>query len=134
MPTQLLLIPILLAALYLLTLGVTALVSPERTRRFLASFASSPSAHFLELLIRLILGASLILYAPQMKFPTIFYIFGWILVVTTIVLALLPWKWHCRFARWSVPFATRNMTLFAIGPFALGTVILLSLFLGPAPV
>lgn len=126
--TPLLIIPILLASLYLLTLGGASLVSPDRTRLFLASFAGSASAHFLELFIRLILGAALILYAPLMKFPTIFDIFGWVIVVTTIVLALLPWRWHRRFARWSVPLATRNMTLFALGPLALGIVILISLF------
>ncbi len=128
MPPLLLLTPILLAALYLLTLGVATLVSPDRTRQFLSSFASSAFAHFLELSIRLILGAVLILYAPQMKFPILFQSFGWILVVTTVVLALLPWRWHSRFARWSVPLATRNMPLLALGSFAIAGAILLSVF------
>lgn len=124
-------VPVLLAGLYLVTLAAVALISPQRATRFLSSFASSAPAHFLELFVRLVVGAALVLYAPHMKFPGLFAVFGWVIVVTTIGLLAMPWRWHRRFATWSVPYATRSMWLFALGSLAAGVFVLLSVVLGP---
>ena len=124
-------VPVLLAGLYLVVLAAVALVSPERAERFLSSFASSAAAHFLELFVRLVVGAALVLYAPQMKWPGLFVVFGWVIVVTTIGLLAVPWRWHRRFATWSVPHATRNMRLLALGSLAVGVFVVLSVVLGP---
>jgi uncharacterized protein YjeT (DUF2065 family) len=124
-------VPVLLAGLYMVGLAALALVSPGRAKRFLSSFASSASAHFFELFVRLVVGAALVLYAPYMKFPGVFAVFGWVIVVTTIGLLAVPWRWHRRFATWSVPYATRNMRLFALGSLAVGVFVLLSVVLGP---
>lgn len=124
-------IAVLLAGLYLVGLAAVATVSPQRAKVFLSSLASSAFAHFLELFVRLVIGAALVVYAPQMKFTRAFVVFGWVLVVTTIGLFTVPWRWHHRFATWSVPLATRNMPLLAIGSFAGGVLVLLSVVLGP---
>lgn len=124
-------VPVLLAGVYLVALAAVALVSPERAKRFLASFAGSAPAHFLELFVRLVVGAALVLYAPHMKFAGLFAVSGWVIVVTTIGLLAVPWRWHRRFATWSVPHATRNMWLFALGSLAVGVFVLLSVVLGP---
>lgn len=72
------------------------------------------------------------LHAPRMRFPGIFNVFGWVVVVTTLVLMMLPWHWHHRFAMWSVPLATKNMRLFGLGSLALGVFLLLSVNPGPS--
>jgi uncharacterized protein YjeT (DUF2065 family) len=131
MPDVLVAVPVLLAGLYLVALAALALVSPQRAKRFLSSFAGSAAAHFLELFVRLVVGAALVSYAPRMKVPGVFTVFGWVLVVTTIGLLAVPWRWHSRFATWSVPHATRNMRLFALGSLAAGIFVLLSVVLGP---
>lgn len=120
---------VLAAGIYLVVLGALSAVRPEGARRFLGRFASSAQAHFLELFVRLVVGSALILSAPQMRFSRLFTVFGWVVVGTTVVLVAVPWKWHRRFARWSVPIATQNMTLFAIGPLAGGVLVLLALLL-----
>jgi hypothetical protein len=120
---------VLAAGIYLVVLGAISAVRPESAKRFLATFASSVQAHFLELFVRFVIGFALILSAPQMRFSALFVVFGWALVGTTIVLLAIPWRWHRRFARWSVPLATRSMTLFAIGPLAGGVLVLASLLL-----
>jgi hypothetical protein len=124
-------VPVLLAGLYLVGLAAFALVSPQRAKLFLSSFASSAFAHFFELCVRLVIGAALVLYAPQMMFSRLFVVFGWTIVMTTIGLFAVPWRWHHRFANWSVPFATRNMALFALGSLAGGVFVLLAVALGP---
>lgn len=128
MADVLLAVPVLLAGLYLVGLAAVAFISPRRAKLFLSRFASSPFAHFAELCIRLLVGVSLVLYAAQMKFPTVFSVLGWTIIVTTIALFVAPWHWHRRFARWSVPLATRNMALFGLGSLAAGVLLLLSVF------
>ena len=131
MPNVIVSIPVLLAGLYLIGLSAVAIVSPRRAESFLSGFAMSAFAHYLELAVRLLVGAALVAYAPQMKSPGLFAAFGWVVVVTTIGLFAVPWRWHRRFAEWSVPLATRNMVLFAFGSLAAGSFVLVSLVLGP---
>lgn len=121
---------VLTAGIYLLLLGGAAVARPDATKRFLGSFASSARAHFAELIVRLVLGAAFVVTAPAMAFSAVFDAFGWLLIATTLVLVWVPWRWHQRFTAWSVPMATRSMTLFSIGPLVGGIVILYAL-LGP---
>lgn len=118
---------VLTAGIYLLALGMSSIVRPESTQRFLSGFAGSAPAHFVELFTRLVLGAAFIAAAPGLAFSPLFVVFGWMLVATTLILVALPWRWHCRFARWSVPIATRHMGLFGIGSLAGGIVVLYAL-------
>ncbi len=97
---------------------------------FLGSFASSPSTHLLELSLRLAVGVALVLYAPHMRFPELFRIFGWVVVASTIGLLAVPWRWHHRFARWSVPLATKRLRLLATGSLVIGAFIILSVLFG----
>jgi uncharacterized protein YjeT (DUF2065 family) len=131
MPNVIGLVPVLLAGFYLVGLGVVALVSPQRAKSFLSGFAGSAFVHYLELSVRLVVGAALVSYAPQMKSASLFAALGWMVVLTTLGLFLVPWRWHRRFAAWSVPHATRNMSLFAFGSLAAGIFVLVSLALGP---
>jgi hypothetical protein len=124
------LILVLLMGIYLIGLAVGLFISPARATRFLGGFASSAFTHYLELVLRLIAGGAILLSAPQLLFSGFFVIFGWILVVTTIGLVAVPWQWHQRFAQWSVPYATRNIRLFAVASFIFGGFVIASLVLG----
>ncbi|MBX7221970.1 MAG: hypothetical protein K1Y36_18605 [Blastocatellia bacterium] len=124
-------LPVLLSGLYLVGLGVVAFAAPHRAKLFLSGFAISAFAHYFELCVRFVIGGALVWYAPHMKFPSLFMVFGWVLVVTTIGLCAIPWRWHHRFAAWSVPLATRNMALFGLGSLTGGIFLLLSVVLGP---
>ena len=117
------LVVVLLAAAYLAALGIASLVRPERAKAFLGAFASTPRVHFTELAIRALVGGALVLTAPRMQFAPAFTVFGWVLVGTTLLLALVPWRLHRRFANWSVPQATRNMPLLGVGALAGGLVL-----------
>jgi len=118
--------PVIAAGIYLVVLGGAAFFRPEETKTFLAGFASSARAHFLEMFIRLVVGVALVLLAPEMTFPAVFSLFGWVLVVTTLVLFAIPWRVHYRFAKWTVPLATRHMPLFAVGSLLGGLALLLA--------
>lgn len=98
---------VLVAGVYLLGLGAAAIVVPARATGYLQAFASSLRVHVIELVARFVVGAALVGYASHMRFGAAFHTFGWVLVITTLGLAVLPWRWHQRFARASVPAALR---------------------------
>lgn len=118
------------AGIYLVGLGVAALFRPGRAKSFLAGFASSARTHYAELVVRLIVGVALVVSAPRMRVSALVLIFGYVLVATTVGMFAVPWRLHNRFAAWSVPIATRNMPLFALGSIVGGACLLASLLLG----
>jgi uncharacterized protein YjeT (DUF2065 family) len=124
------LILVLLVGFYLIGLAGLLLVSPARGKRFLFGFASSAFTHYFELVIRLISGVAILLYAPLMLFSGFFVVLGWVLVVTTAGLFIIPWQWHRQFAQWGVSYATRHLRLFAVASFVFGGFVLASVILG----
>lgn len=119
-----------LTGLYLISFSLVMFLAPARAKRFLSDFASSAFAHYLELGVRLVAGVAILRYAPQMLFSNFFVIFGWILVVTTVALFAVPWRWHQRFAQWGVPYATRNLRLVAGAAFVFGGFVIASIIFG----
>lgn len=122
---------VVLAGIYLLCLGMGAFLAPAVVRRFLLGFAESPTVHYLELALRLAVGGAFVLHAPDMLFAEVFAGFGWILLLTTTVLLVVPWRWHRQFARRSVPKALRHLPLMAVASLALGGFVLFAVFGGP---
>ena len=110
--------------IFLIGLSVVIAVKPMRAQRFLKSFASSARAHYTEQALRLTGGAAIVVFAPSMSLSSLFRSFGWIIVVTTVGLLLIPWQWHHKFGEWAIPLAIRHLKLYAIGALALGTFIL----------
>ena len=95
-------------------------------------FASSQPVHILELFLRFVVGAAFVLYAPRMFLSGAFNLFGWVLLVTTACLLLVPWRWHQRFAQQAVPRATRHITLIGLASLAIGGLILAAVARGSA--
>jgi hypothetical protein len=109
--------------LFLIGLAVLIAVKPLLAERFLRSFASSARTHYVEQALRLIVGGAMVTFAPSMWHPDLFRLFGWLIVLTTAVLLLLPWRWHYEFGKWAIPLVMRSMKLFALGALALAIVI-----------
>lgn len=118
---------VLLFSLFLTALGGVSFLAPARAKAFLLGFARSAFTHYLEMAVRLVVGGSILFQAPHLRYPGAFMIFGWMLVGTSAVLLLLPWKWHRRFAENAVPQALRYLSFVGIVSLVLGIVLLLSL-------
>jgi hypothetical protein len=123
-------VAVFLAAVYFIALGGFALAMPERTKAFLGTFATSLRVHVVELALRAAVGAALVLTARRMWFTEIFLAFGWLILGTTLLLALVPWRQHRRFAAWSVPRATRFLPAIGVGSLG-GGILLLGALLVP---
>jgi len=112
---------------FLIGLAIVIIIKPQRAEQFLSSYASSARAHYTEQIARLIIGAAIVIFAPSMWYSNLFNLFGWILIVTTIGLLLIPWQWHHKFGEWVIPLTLRYMKFYALGAFLLGALILYSL-------
>lgn len=119
---------VVLCAIWLIGLAVVAFVKPNSVKNFFDKFASSAFTHFLEMFLRLLVGAAFVIYAPQMKFAFVFTAFGWLLIVTTAVLIFVPWRLHRKFADRSLPMMYKWMPVFGVVSFLGGVFVLYSLF------
>lgn len=115
---------VVLSGVYLVGMALSVMVARRRVERFLESFASSARSHYLEQALRLTAGLGFVVFSPQMKFQTPFQVYGWILIVTTVALLLVPWRWHRRFGEWAIPFAIAHIKIYAIGALGLGAFVL----------
>jgi hypothetical protein len=120
------------AGLFLLGLGVAAIALPASARRFLLGFAGSPRLHALELALRSVVGIALWQRAPAMQFAAAFTFFAGVLLLTTLLLALVPWRWHRQFTETAVPQALRWLPLLGLASILFGGTVLYALLAGPA--
>jgi hypothetical protein len=120
----------MLVGIYLLGLGLVALLDPTRVAGFFNGFARSAKVHYVELVFRFTAGAAFVLTASRLLFSDVFLVVGWILLMTTVALAVTPWRWHRRFAERGVPYAIQHLPLIAIGSMLMGAAVLASLIFG----
>ena len=119
--------------LFLVGLTVVVFAKPAVAERFFMSFASSARAHYTEQVVRLLIGASLIIRSGAMWQPKIFWLVGWGIVLSSLVLILTPWQWHDRFGQEVRPMLIRHMKLFALGLLAFGVLLIYGVFTGIFP-
>jgi len=119
--------------LFLIGLTVVVFAKPAVAERFFMSFASSARTHYTEQVVRLLIGASLILRSGAMWQPKVFWLVGWGIVVSSLVLIVTPWQWHDRFGEEVRPMLIRHMKLFAVGLLAFGVLLVYGVFTGIFP-
>lgn len=123
---------IVLFGLYLLILALAIWFKPNLAKRFLGGLVHSAGAHYLEVLLRLVVGLALLQAAPHLLFTPFLQGLGWVLLLTTLVLLVLPWRWHQRFAQWSVPKSLPYLGWIALASFAGGVLIIVAVAYGSA--
>ena len=125
---------IVIVAFGLVLIAFTGVVftKPAIAERFLMHFASSARTHYVEQVLRLLIGAALVVRSPAMWQSTIFWLVGWAIVVSSAALICTPWRWHDRLGERVRPLLVRYLKLYAVGAFALGVLLLYGLFRGGA--
>lgn len=119
---------LVLTALYFIGLALVAVVAPARFDSFLLGFAQSPSVHWLEMAIRILVGLALWVESPEMPLPIVFRWGGIVLVATSLLMLALPYRWHRRFAERSVPRALRYRPALSAVSAAIGVLLLACLW------
>jgi len=123
-------VAIVMAGLYLAALGTACLVRPTIAEQFLLAFVGSPFVHFVEMALRILVGAAFVQKAPQLPCDPIFMIAGWVLLLTSIVLLAMPWRWHRQFASQAVPLALRYIKLLGAASIGLGSMLVAAVVFG----
>jgi hypothetical protein len=116
--------------LSLITFTGVAFAKPARAERFLTAFASSARTHYVEQVFRILIGAALVVLSSTMWQPKMFWLFGWVIVVSSVALICVPWQWHDRLGVRMRPMLARYLKLYAVGAFALGVLLLYGVFAG----
>ncbi|RNC80453.1 MAG: hypothetical protein ED559_01170 [Phycisphaera sp.] len=117
---------VLASAFFLIALAVLIFVRPTQAEKFLSLFAGSARAHFTEQFLRLVAGIGFVVYAPESAWPIIFAVFGWLLIVSALMLIVLPWKLHHHFGSRVIPIVIKYKHIYGIGALVLGLLILMS--------
>jgi hypothetical protein len=116
------------AGVFLVVLGIMALATPRKVRAFLLGFAAIPTRHYFELGVRMTVGFAFILASPQLPASAIFFIAGAVLLGTTMLMAVLPFRLHQAFAKRSVPTAIAYLPLIGLAALAAGSAVAWSVY------
>jgi hypothetical protein len=88
------------AGLWLIGVGALMALLPNTALRVLRLTASTRTINNTEQGLRLIAGIAILLRSPASKLPQVFEIVGWFIVLSSLVLLVLPLKWHSAYAIW----------------------------------
>lgn len=109
---------IILFGIFFICAGLLMLINPKKANKILRMAGSTNFINYVEITIRIIPAVALILSANNSKYPDFFKIFGWFMLLTSLVLYFLPRQLHHNF---SVKAADILKPLYfqIISPFAL---------------
>lgn len=85
---------VILFGLFLIGVGCVMLFKPTKARELLRKAGSTNFINYAEITIRMIPAISLIVYADFSKYPEVFAIFGWVMLITSVILYFVPRKLH----------------------------------------
>jgi hypothetical protein len=128
--SQLAAVVVVAFGLLLVVFTGVAFTKPAIAERFLMRFASSALTHYAEQIFRLLVGAALVVLSPAMWQPTIFWLIGWGIIVSSVALVCVPWQWHHRIGERMLPIVVRNLGLYAVGSLGFGALLLYAVFAG----
>lgn len=89
-----------LGGAWLVGVGALMILRPERALAMLAQTASSWQVNVGEQVPRLLVGLAMIAQAEVSREPHLFVAAGWFLLLSSVVLLLMPLKWHAGYAKW----------------------------------
>jgi uncharacterized protein YjeT (DUF2065 family) len=115
-------------AVFFLLLGLISLVRPNHARRFLLGFAASAPKHYAELCARFVAGGAMLVVALYATHSAALNAFGWLIILTTAVMAIVPWRVHRQFTEAAVPKALRFLPIIGVTSVVLGGLLLWSVF------
>lgn len=85
---------VVLFGIYIVAVGFLMLFAPIKARGILGKAGSTNFINYAEITLRMIPAIGLILYADFAKFPEVFKLFGWFMLITSLVLYFVPRRLH----------------------------------------
>ena len=91
---------VLLTGVSLCMFAAWGLWAPQKILQTVKGIMDRDWGVYLAVIVRLVLGIALVLYAPDSRFPTTFLILGWIAIAAAVAAALLGRVRLQRFVDW----------------------------------
>ncbi len=101
---------VILFGIFLVLTGMLMFWKPQYSREILRKAGSTNLINYTEITIRMIPAAGLILYSELSKYPEVFTILGWFMIVTSLILYLVPRRIHHNYALWCAEILTPKYT------------------------
>ncbi len=89
---------VILFGLFFICMSFLMLIKPQKAREVLRKAGSTNFINYAEITIRILPAVGLILAADHSKYPDIFKIFGWFMLLTSLVLYFVPRQLHHKFS------------------------------------
>jgi uncharacterized membrane protein YfcA len=110
---------------FFICIGGMMLVRPKIARATLRKAGSTNFINYAEITIRMIPAIALILSSDYSKYPEVFKLFGWFMLITSFVLYFVPRQLHYNFSNKAAdilkPLYFQFISLFSI---AIGILII----------
>jgi len=118
-----------LFGIYIILAGFIMLLKPVIAREILRKAGSTNFINYAEISLRMLVSAAFIVYSEHAKYPDIFYIAGWFMLITSFILYMVPRKMHHGFSLKSAEIL-KPVYFQIISPFAfvIGLIILYNVF------
>lgn len=87
-------------AAWLVFVAGIAAFAPERARTALAAMGGTAAINWAEHAPRALVGAAMVIRAPEAAWPPAFAAAGWFIVASSAVILAMPLRWHNGYARW----------------------------------
>lgn len=107
------------ASVWLVGVGVLMAFRPRRFLYYLGQTASNRRINNIEQGLRLVAGVALVVHADSSKLPILFLIGGWFIVSSSVILLVIPLRWHAGYAVWWAE-RMRPVLVRAIAPASVG--------------
>ncbi len=113
------------SGVWLIAVACLMAFRPTRFLHLLSLTASSWRINLAEQGLRLVAGFALIVRADASKLPLLFEVGSWFIVGSSVVLLLMPLRWHAGYAIWwSRKLTTRSVRAIAPVSGALGAALI----------
>jgi hypothetical protein len=98
---------IILFGLMTLLAGIVIVINPETLFGLLRRNADKIALHITAVVLRLIIGSLLILYADSSRFPLVILVLGWLSIVAALVFAVIGRANFLRLMNWAFSVANQ---------------------------
>lgn len=100
---------VILFGCFLISAGFLMLFYPSKARAIIGKAGSTNFINYAEITIRMIPATALVIYADFSKYPEVFSVVGWFMIITSLVLYAVPRKTHHAYAVYCAAFLKPNL-------------------------
>jgi uncharacterized membrane protein YfcA len=84
--------------IFIISCGIIMLFAPSKAREILRKAGSTNFINYAEITLRMIPAIGLILSSDVSKFPLLFKLFGWFMLITSLILYFVPRQFHHNYS------------------------------------